>query len=369
MWVWSLCELWIGLLAASAPALKPFCKRFLVEPLGSAFRTIRISPGHRQGAGNTNPAESTRRPARSWNFLSPPLPQQHGVRSPTKGIDDSSSSFVKHADETTPPELEDAADSAPGDLEQGSVPMRSWNSSIDSRMKQDIDEYSATPRCWSPASPTSTASAPLQMQQRQQQRRIARFSAPGPYTSDGASTAGKRGHGVGVGIDSANHAVSHRSHHSRPRGVDERCSVERLVNATPRVLPPAPPTSPTTQGGERANMEHQGIAIPMPRPPRRQPPPLQRLGPARSQGSADPLLSPTTPTTKTPITPTTPTSAGQEAIHGNSHSRAATNRAGNPNTTAATFTTSALDTPAMWRRNSIESAVPPPSVLPCPPSP
>jgi hypothetical protein len=35
MWIWGVVEMYLALLAASAPALKPFFRRFLVEPLGT----------------------------------------------------------------------------------------------------------------------------------------------------------------------------------------------------------------------------------------------------------------------------------------------------------------------------------------------
>jgi hypothetical protein len=41
MWIWSVVELYVGIFAASAPALKPFFRRFLVESIGSLARYSR----------------------------------------------------------------------------------------------------------------------------------------------------------------------------------------------------------------------------------------------------------------------------------------------------------------------------------------
>lgn len=170
MWVWSLCELWLGLLAASAPALKPFLKRFLVDPLSSAISTTaRNSQGHRRGRSD-QPANSTKRPVRSWNWLSPPLPQG-GARSPAPpGIDamvDNSGSSTDLKSSTVREHYTSydskAANNknAPHDLEHGSVPMRAYSyntRSIDSRIVEDAEWYAHGARCWSPAS------APTQME-------------------------------------------------------------------------------------------------------------------------------------------------------------------------------------------------------------
>jgi hypothetical protein len=44
MWIWSLVELYVALLAASAPALKPFVRRYLVDPMTSGSNRS----GHRR---------------------------------------------------------------------------------------------------------------------------------------------------------------------------------------------------------------------------------------------------------------------------------------------------------------------------------
>ena len=46
-WMWSLVELWAGLIAASAPALKPLIVRYVVEPLSTAVRSANYKVSHK----------------------------------------------------------------------------------------------------------------------------------------------------------------------------------------------------------------------------------------------------------------------------------------------------------------------------------
>lgn len=46
MWIWSDTELYVAIFAASAPALKPFFRRFFVEPIGSIGNSYKKKPGN-----------------------------------------------------------------------------------------------------------------------------------------------------------------------------------------------------------------------------------------------------------------------------------------------------------------------------------
>lgn len=313
MWVWSLLELWIGLLAASAPALKPFVKRFVVHPLRSTVSSSRKSPSYGRDANERLP-EPAKRPVRSWNSLIPALAQVPLMPSIKKDIDDGSSLFSKPTDLTGTLRPDAVPNNAPCDVEQGSVPMHTWKNSNDSCMSQDF-EYVSGARCWSPASPLSPcsiASAPVQWQHRQHQRQLMRSSAP--VTSDSGAAAPTAVHDqdalARTGVGRASTKKSHHLRRTRARYANGRAM--QLSNATPRTTRASPPptssTAPTKRSDKPTSTDYGGIAIPMPSLPK----PVLRPKSIRTAGSSDRLL----PSSPSPPPPSTATPACPETVRG-----------------------------------------------------
>jgi hypothetical protein len=140
-WIWSLLELWLGLLAASAPALKPFFIRFLIDPIRSATGSSPQNSYQRKSGGTIGSTPSKRRPVHSWNRLS-------NLNSPTPDLtDDSLGKSVTWT--TAAVELEPPLPSKQ-DLERGQQASTSPIAAKNSPEVHRDTDYTA--RCWSPAS-------------------------------------------------------------------------------------------------------------------------------------------------------------------------------------------------------------------------
>ncbi|ETN40481.1 uncharacterized protein HMPREF1541_04758 [Cyphellophora europaea CBS 101466] len=149
-WIWSLLELWIGLLAASAPALKPFCRQFLFSPMSNAVSTARNPPNGENGS--SKPPSATKRDIRqSWNVLPPMMPQfDKGSSSPeladssmTKSGASASVWGAQHHHRNSSAELHD--------LEQGSISLHTWENRVCS-LNANRCECQGNAQCQSPAS-------------------------------------------------------------------------------------------------------------------------------------------------------------------------------------------------------------------------
>lgn len=250
VWIWSLLELWLGLYAASAPALKPFFKRFLILPISSAVGTVRsgsiMRRNHTIGSG-----PAPKRPVRSWNCLSGSdgMPEEKEI--PGSSI---SESVILKSSGSNPflREIENQ------DLERGDSPVNvnAWKGShkpsIDGRMAGDDAAYEA--HCWSPeSSPGPFAVPPVShINTSQQEKHSTQYMTQGTQTMPRTSST-----------------LSQRTYSNRKQTPSRHISTQFRnpeiihTNATPLSTPVGRPLSP---------------------PPNR-PLPQQPLRPARSGAS------------------------------------------------------------------------------------
>ena len=145
MWIWGLVELYVGIFAASAPSLKPFFRRFLVEPVASKLDS---SSKRRQGRSKHGYAEyepdrkgwSLKSSSNRGSAMVMPDPERIGVAyggsdatDPSKSREES---FVREVDdnglETRHFELRTSRD---GKI----IPMQVWKN------KMSSSTYSAEP--------------------------------------------------------------------------------------------------------------------------------------------------------------------------------------------------------------------------------
>lgn len=73
MWIWAVIELYMAILAASAPALKPFLRKFFVEPIESMIMTtsragIRPTQSRRSGRTYSNRSRTKNFSSRSYSL-------------------------------------------------------------------------------------------------------------------------------------------------------------------------------------------------------------------------------------------------------------------------------------------------------------
>jgi hypothetical protein len=202
-WIWSLLELWLGLMAASAPALKPFFIRFLIDPIRSVTGSSHHASYRRQSSATIGSTPSKRRPVHSWSRLD-------NTKSPTPDLTEDS--LGKSVASIAALELEPSLTKQ--DPEHGQHPPTSpQRAKLDSETHRESD-YTA--RCWSPA------------------------SAPTPVANSGSVDTTMSAHPISRIPNSVTIARSQssRSHHQRglssDRHVPSPHREHRPINATPR---------------------------------------------------------------------------------------------------------------------------------------
>lgn len=138
-WIWSLTELWVGLIAASAPALKPFFVRYLIDPISSAVHS-----------------RSQSRQKASKGYATPSTPsQQASIRKFIFQFPKSSTSS-KHITTTTSTTSQAFSErsntNTNTDIEAADLPLDTWYSATSPLPARNVHanyEYRGHGRCWS----------------------------------------------------------------------------------------------------------------------------------------------------------------------------------------------------------------------------
>lgn len=176
-WMWSVSELWVGLIAASAPSLKPLCTRFIVDPLTDAIHSATDKASRKHNTSyETESSVSKPRVAQPWTFLR----NSHGKPTPTStelSYASSKHSVTFHSQDVDwpmPPDPEKTA--------------QSWYRAMPTPEMHNF-RYNGGGRCWSEAS-SANDKRPLRSKSKRGSRQAAMHSSRSSHhRHDTADTA------------------------------------------------------------------------------------------------------------------------------------------------------------------------------------
>jgi hypothetical protein len=92
-WIWSITELWTGLIVASAPSLKPFFNKVLFEPLTSVIKSSTFS-AWRHRTTSVNDVRPSSHNGTSWSFMQNDKPSRQTTETATSRTENSERMFT-----------------------------------------------------------------------------------------------------------------------------------------------------------------------------------------------------------------------------------------------------------------------------------
>jgi hypothetical protein len=173
MWIWGQVELYVALLAASAPALKPFLRRFLVEPMNANVSSRKRGPGYGDQYGDRIEMQKDFPNKRDLDN-----PERIGVAYGGYETKSREESLVKELDdvelETRHFELRQSRDG------RKMVPTQIWKKRRNSPSTEETDTW--------PVPPTRSTHQQYQQHQDLRQGHVRNFSQPHSNKSSGDTT-------------------------------------------------------------------------------------------------------------------------------------------------------------------------------------
>ena len=163
--------MYLALLAASAPALKPFFRRFLVEPIGSVVDSSKRKRSHKHGDYGQPPTKS-----RGWSIKSVSVRDSAAMNDPERiGVAYGGSDLSKSREESFVREIDD------GDLETRRFELRH------SREGKIVPM-----QVWKKTSTPHTSDPMPNLPSNQDQGHVRNFSQPHSYTSSDSTAVNSR---------------------------------------------------------------------------------------------------------------------------------------------------------------------------------
>ena len=155
-WIWSVTELWIGLIVASVPSLKPFFRHLIVEPLTEALHTTSGKASWLQVRSPTNTSRASRSASqRPWGFLHSSQGKASAQTTELSTVD---------GDNPKSPNLYETSQwPLPNDLEKN----QGWQHATPALEMHNF-HYHGGGRCWSEAAPQRSPSKRLMKAHRKQ---------------------------------------------------------------------------------------------------------------------------------------------------------------------------------------------------------